>query len=233
MAAVAPMVLFPDVLGAPMGVSLIANAIAVAFVLFALIEIFGPVSGAYFNPVVTMVMLFQKTISAGKAAAYVLCQLVGGFAGIFFTHLMFFETVGEIFAVSQNVRSGGVFFGEIFGTFILVFAVLMCAKRTPITEVTSSGVPILPKPDTSTAPTSLIVGLLVGGQILATSSTMFANPMVTAVRIFTPTAAGIRPTDAAVFIAVQIIGAMIAWAVYKLIFQKSAPGAQRKPRTHM
>jgi len=209
MAAIASMILFIDILDAPKGVAIIANAIAVAFILCALIEMFGRVSGAHFNPVVTMIMLFEKKVGALKAAAFMLFQFVGGIIGTAFSRLMFLDEVGTLLAVSDNARNEYVFWGEIFGTFILVFAILLLVK-------------------TGSNKISIVVGFLVGGQLMSTSSTMFANPQVTVARIFTDTTSGIRPIDAVIFIAMQIIGALLAYAVYRLAFTKNTYGMEEK-----
>ena len=209
MAAIASMILFIDVLDAPKGVAIIANAIAVAFVLCVLIEMFGRVSGAHFNPVVTMIMLLDKKIGALKAALFILFQFVGGVIGTAFSRLMFLDEVGTLLVVSNNVRNDYVFFGEIFGTFILVFAILMLVK-------------------TGSNKISIMVGFLVGGQLMSTSSTMFANPQVTVARMLTDTTSGIRPIDGMIFIVMQIIGALLAYAVYRLVFSKKNYGTEEK-----
>jgi len=200
MAAVASMLFFTYVLESTKYVALLANAITVAFVLCVLIEMFGPVSGAHFNPIVTLVMLLEKQVSAGKAALFVLVQTLGGITGTALTHLMFWDEIGSLFLVSETVRSY-VYFGEVIGTFILVLAILMLIKTK------SNYLPIM-------------VGLLVGGQIMATSSTMVANPQVTIARILTGTISGIRPIDGLVFIVMQVVGGLLAYGVYRLVFAK-------------
>ena len=202
MAAVASMIMFTEVFEASKAIAVLANAISVAFVLCALIEMFGRVSGAHFNPVVTMIMFFEKKIVASKAAFFVIVQFIGGIIGTALSRLMFLDYVGSVLSVSDNTRNEYIFFGEIFGTFILVLAILMLVK-------------------TGSNKISIVIGLLVGGQLMATSSTMFANPQVTVARMFTNTVSGIRPIDGAIFIAMQIIGALLAFAVYKLIFAKN------------
>ena len=201
MAAISPMILFYSALESHIGVALIANALAVAFVLYALIEIFGGISGAHFNPVVTMVMAFEKKCGAMKSILFILFQIVGGIVGTILTHLMFFDEVGGLMFVADITRNGHMYFAEIIGTFILVFAILALVKTK------SSRIP-------------LIVALLVGGQIMITSSTMFANPQVTLARMFTNSVAGIRPLDGLVFIAMQLIGALLAYVVYRFIFSR-------------
>ena len=202
MAAISSMVLFTNVFESNKAMAVLANAVSVAFVLIALIEMFGRVSGAHFNPVVTAVMLFEKQIGKSKATLFIIFQIIGGITGTALTHLMFLDEFGGMLAVSNNIRNDYVYFSEVFGTFILVLAILMLVK-------------------TKSNKISIIVGLLVGGQLLATSSTMFANPQVTIARMFTSSVSGIRPMDGLIFIAMQIIGSLLAYAVYKLIFSKN------------
>jgi len=202
MAAISPIILFYTVLKTSIGVALFANAIAVALVLCALIEIFGPISGAHFNPIVTMIMLLEKKIGAAKAALFILMQFIGGIMGTVLSHIMFFDHIGEILSISDNIRDSYMFPAEIFGSFILILVILLLAK------VGSAKAPI-------------VVGFLVGGQVLSTSSMMFANPQVTVARMLTSTAPGIRPMDGLVFIAMQIIGALLAYAVYRLVFKNA------------
>jgi len=209
MAAISSMILFTSIFESTKSVAVLANAIAVAFVLCALIEMFGSISGAHFNPVVTLVMTLEKKIGASKAVAFMLVQIAGGITGTVVSRLMFLGEVGSMMAVSDTVRNGYVYFGEIAGTFILVLAILMLVK------VRSNKL-------------SIIVGFLVGGQLLSTSSTMFANPQVTIARMFTNSAAGIRPIDGLVFIVMQVIGALLAYAVYRLIFAKKSYEVEEK-----
>ena len=201
MAAISPIIMFAEVLETHISVAIIANAIAVAFVLGTLIEMFGPVSGAHFNPVVTVVMLIHKKITAGKAALFVVVQIIGGILGTVFTHFMFYDEMGGLLFVSDKARNGHIYFGEVVGTFILVLAILVLVK------IKSTKI-------------SIILGLLVGGQLMSTSSTMFANPQVTIARIFTSSISGIRPFDAMIFIVMQFIGGLLAYAVYRLMFSK-------------
>jgi len=198
MAAISSIILFTVVLDSHISVAIVANAIAVAFVLCALIEMFGPISGAHFNPVVTVVMAINKGIAAGKAALFIIVQVAGGIVGTVFSHLMFYEEMGGVLFVSDKVRNGHVYFGEVVGTFILVLAILV------LVELKSARIPI-------------VIGLLVGGQLMSTSSTMFANPQVTIARVFTSSISGIRPFDALIFIIMQFIGGFLAYAVYRII----------------
>ena len=156
-----------------------------------------------------MVMLFEKKIGIAAAILFVLFQFIGGIAGTALSRLMFLDDVGTILAVSDNVRSDYVFFSEIFGTFILVLAILLLVKAR------SNKI-------------SIVIGLLVGGQLMSTSSTMFANPQVTVARMFTDTMSGIRPIDGFIFIAMQIIGALLAYAVYRFAFAQKPYGVKER-----
>ena len=202
MAAISSMILFTSVFESDKSIAVLANAITVAFVLCALIEVFSSISGAHFNPVVTLVMMFEKKVGAVKAMLFIIFQIVGGITGTALSRLMFLSDVGSVLAVSDTVRNDYMYLGEIFGAFILVFVTLMLIKTK------SSKIPIT-------------VGFLVGGQLMATSSTMFANPQVTIARMLTNSAAGIRPLDGFVFIVMQIIGSLLAYGVYRLIFSKN------------
>jgi glycerol uptake facilitator-like aquaporin len=200
-AAVAPVILFVNVLDAPIWVAVIADALSVGFVLFALIEIFGPICTAYFNPAVTLGMVIAKDISWFQALRYVIAQILGGLTGIFFCHLMFFDKIGIIVSVSNIERSGGAYIAEILGTFILALCILSLVHQ---------------KSDR----VSLVTGLLVGGMLLSTSSTMFANPQVTIARVFTYSDAGIRPYDGIIFVFMQIMAAIIAVYFWKYYISK-------------
>jgi len=201
MTAISPIILFHSVLDSPINVAVIADAIAVAFVLCALIEVFGPISGAHFNPAVTVAMALENKIGVSKAALYILVQIVGGIIGTVFSHLMFLKVTGGLIFISNVVRNDYTYFAEIFGTFILVFAILTLVKTG------SSRIPV-------------VVGLLVGGELMSTSSTMFANPQVTIARMLTNSNAGVRPFDGMMFIIMQFIGALLAYEVYRLIFRE-------------
>jgi glycerol uptake facilitator-like aquaporin len=195
--AIAPTILFVYVFDAEIGLAVFANAIAVAWVLAALIEIFMPISGAHFNPIVTLTALLGKKITPSNAAIYTICQILGGLVGVIFIHLMFIEEFRGVLFISEVQRSGGVYFAEFLGAFVLILVILMLGKVK------------------STRP-SIIVAFLVGGMIISTPSTFFANPQVTFARVFTSSVAGIRPLDAAIFIAVQIAGAVAAFLIFKI-----------------
>ena len=114
---------------------------------------------------------------------------------------MFYHKIPKLIAVSEVTRAGGNYFAEILGTFILVLVIFLLVHH-------------------QSDKISLVVGMLVGGQLIATSSTMFANPQVTFARIFTYAAAGVKPLDGAVFILMEIIGAVLAVLVCKAVTGK-------------
>ena len=198
MAAISPIILFHQILDAGIGLAVLADALAVGFILFALIEIFGPISGAHFNPAVSLAMVLGGKIDWKQALIYILAQVAGGLTGTVFSHLMFYHKIPKLIVVSEVTRAGGNYFAEILGTFILVLVIFLLVHN-------------------QSDKLSLVVGMLVGGQLIATSSTMFANPQVTLARMFTYAAAGVKPFDGAVFILMEIIGAVLAVLVCKAL----------------
>jgi glycerol uptake facilitator-like aquaporin len=180
--------------GGNTAVALLANTIATGAALVALILTFGPISGAHFNPAVTLADASQGGIEWRDVPAYVAAQLVGAFAGVAAAHLMFGE---PLLAASQRARSGG---GQLFSEFVATFGLLCviwgCAR------VRSSAVPFA-------------VGAYITSAYWFTASTSFANPAVTLARAFTNTFSGIRPTDAPSFVLVQLIGAAAATALFR------------------
>ena len=200
MAAISPIILFHQALEAGIGMAVLADALAVGFILFALIEIFGPISGAHFNPAVSLAMVLGRKIAWKQASIYILAQVAGGLTGTVFSHLMFYHKIPKLIAIAEITRPGGNYFAEILGTFILVLVIFLLVHN-------------------QSDKLSLVVGMLVGGQLIATSSTMFANPQVTFARMFTYSAAGVTPFDGA-FILMQIIGAVLAVLVFKAVTRK-------------
>lgn len=182
------------------GVALLANMAATGAILVVLILTLGPVSGAHFNPAVTVVFLMRKNIGFGIAAAYIGVQLVGGILGVVSAHFMF-ET--ELLQSSQKIRSGpSQWYSEFIATFGLVLVILGCVKFR------ESAVPFA-------------VGLYISSAYWFTSSTSFANPAVTIARSFTDTFSGILPHHVPAFIAAQFAGALAAAFLFNWI-SKSA-----------
>jgi len=178
------------------------NAIAVAFILFALIETFGPLSGAHFNPAVTVAFTMSGECAPKKAVCYIAAQLSGALFGVLLLGIFFFEHLSGLFVVSEIPRSEiSLILSEFFCAFMLVAIIFGCVRG-------------------GSNKTSLAVGLFVGGMILATASTMFANPAVSIARIFTETACGIAPLSALYFAMANIAGAVAAAILFGWLYPK-------------
>lgn len=170
-------------------IALLANSIAAGGALYVLILIFGPVSGAHFNPAVTICMVLEKRIRKIDAAAYIVVQVVAAFTGVALAHLMFGEV---LFAASAKIRTGGgQWLGEFIATFGLLTVIWGCVRQK------ISAVP------------AAVAGYITAAYWF-TSSTSFANPAVTFARSFSNSFAGIRPQDVAGFILAQLAGAAAA-----------------------
>lgn len=175
--------------GGNVAVALIGNTLAVAAMLYVLITMLGPVSGAHFNPAVTLVLRLLGEIGGCDAVLYVLAQLVGGVAGVVLTHAMFGRPLIE---EATQVRSGaGLWLGEAVASFVLLMTILGIRPHTP------GQVPVA-------------VAAVIAGAIWFTSSTCFANPAITLARALSDSFTGIRPVDAPAFIAAQFAGALLA-----------------------
>lgn len=198
-AAISPIILFNMIFASDIAIAILADAIAVGLILFLLVEIFRPISGAHFNPAITFALLFRGTIKTDLAVKYILTQIAGGLFGMLGAHLMFFHEIHVFIDVSDITRHGGDYFAEFLGTFILVTAVLFLIQN-------------------KSKLFSLAIGMLVGGMLLATSSTMFANPQVSIARVFTYSMAGVRPIDAVFFILAEIIGCIVAVIFFEKAF---------------
>jgi glycerol uptake facilitator-like aquaporin len=180
-------------------VALLGNTAATGAMLFVLITALGPVSGAHFNPAVTMVMALRREIGPAQAIAYALVQTVGCIAGAWLAHLMFGLPVVE---ASQHVREGGAqMLSEGVATFALLFAILGVSRLRP--EIVPAA-----------------VSLVIVAGYWWTASTSFANPAITIARSMSDTFAGIRPADAPGFIVAQLGGALAGWLCCTLLFPK-------------
>jgi glycerol uptake facilitator-like aquaporin len=180
--------------GGNVAIALLANTLATGAMLIALILTFGPISGAHFNPAVTLADASQGGLPWREVPAYVAAQVVGAFAGVAAAHLMFGE---PIFSASRHARAGGAqLFSEFVATFGLLCVIWGCAR------LRSSAVPFA-------------VGAYITGAYWFTSSTSFANPAVTLARSASDTFAGIRPGDAPGFIAAQLAGAAAATLLFR------------------
>jgi glycerol uptake facilitator-like aquaporin len=189
--------------GGNVGVALLANTLATGAALVALILTFGPVSGAHFNPAVTLSDASLGGLRWREVPAYLSAQTAGAFAGVAAAHLMFGE---PLFAASRHARAGGAqAFGEFVATFGLLSVVWGCVR--------------LQRP--------VVVPFAVGAYITAaywfTASTSFANPAVTLARSATDTFSGIRPSDVPGFVAAQLAGAAAAMLLFRWLVP-AAPG---------
>lgn len=187
--------------GGNVAVALLANTIATGAILVVLITMLGPVSGAHFNPAVTLAFFMRKEIAAGEAGRFVAAQIAGGIVGVWAAHLMFAD---DLLQFSTTVRTGGAqWFSEWVACFGLVFTILATLK------VRAEAVP-------------MAVGLYITSAYWFTASTSFANPAVTIARGLSDTFAGIRPVDVPLFIVMQLIGAACAVIVARWLFAANA-----------
>jgi glycerol uptake facilitator-like aquaporin len=179
------------------GVQLAINSAATGLILYILITLLGPISGAHFNPVVTTVAVFKKTITAPLAAAYLAAQLIGAVTGVALANFIFNLPIIEI---SQKDRTGSnLFVSEILATAGLVFIIF-----TAIAQKSEAKIPVL-------------VGAYISAAYFFTSSTSFANPAVTVARTLSDSFAGIAPASVLPFIAAQIIGAIAGIGLTKIL----------------
>ena len=179
------------------GVQLTINSAATGLILYILITLLGPISGAHFNPVVTAIQLYKKNMTASLAAAYFVAQLVGAVVGVALANFIFNLPIIEI---SQKDRTGAeLFVSEILATAGLVFIIF-----TAIAQKSEAKIPVL-------------VGAYISAAYFFTSSTSFANPAVTVARTLSDTFAGIAPSSVAPFIAAQIFGAALGLALTTFI----------------
>jgi glycerol uptake facilitator-like aquaporin len=179
--------------------ALLCNTLPTGAILAVLILTFGPISGAHFNPAVSMAMAVRRQLPARIALAYIAAQIVGGIIGVLAAHAMF---ALPLWQVSMTVRTGpGQWFAEFVATFGLLLTIFGCAARTP------SAIPYA-------------VGLYITAAYWFTASTSFANPAVTIARALSNTYAGIAPADVLAFIVAQLVGAVAATALAQWLFQK-------------
>ncbi|MGB1863219.1 MAG: MIP/aquaporin family protein [Candidatus Puniceispirillum sp.] len=187
--------------GGNVALALLGNTIATGAILVVLITVFAPVSGAHFNPAVTLAFAIRKDITASMALLYIAFQIFGALCGAMLAHFMFEVSLIQI---SQNVRSGSAQLGsEAVATFGLVMVIFGGVRYRP------DAVPWL-------------VGLYITAAYWFTSSTSFANPAVTIARAFTDSFSGIRPIDAPGFVISQLVAAIIATYVLGWLFGNKA-----------
>jgi len=197
--------------GGNVAIALLANTIATGAMLVTLILAFGPISGAHFNPAVTLADASQGGLAWRAVPVYLAAQIGGAFAGVAAAHLMFSQPV---FFASQHIRSGGAqLFSEFVATFGLLSVIWGCAR------LRSSAVPFA-------------VGAYITGAYWFTASTSFANPAVTLARAASDTFAGIRPADAPGFILAQLAGAAAATALFRWLVPALPKDAKRVVAPH-
>ncbi len=189
------------------GVQLTINSAATGLILYTLITLLGPISGAHFNPVVTAIQLFKKNITASLAATYLAAQLVGAVIGVALANFIFNLPIIEI---SQKDRTGTeLFVSEILATAGLVFIIF-----TAIAQKSEAKIPVL-------------VGAYISAAYFFTSSTSFANPAVTVARTLSDSFAGIAPGSVLPFIAAQIIGAALGLVLSTFINSPNKTGNEK------
>jgi glycerol uptake facilitator-like aquaporin len=187
--------------GGNVAIALLGNNVATGAMLFVLITMLAPISGAHLNPAVTLIMRLRGHIETDTAIAYLAAQLAGGVLGVWIAHLMFDVPV---FQLSSKIRSGpGQWAGEMVATFGLLLTILGTARNR------SAAVPAS-------------VALYITAAYWFTSSTSFANPAITIARSLSASFAGIAPTCAPAFIVAQFAGAIAAHIVSGILFPETA-----------
>jgi len=183
--------------GGNAAIALLANSLATGAALVALIFTFGPISGAHFNPVVTLASAMERVLAWRHVAAYTAAQVVGALAGVVVTHRMFDL---PLLTFSEHARTGtGQFVSEIVATFGLLAVIHATGRRASVVPLT--------------------VAAYIAAEYWFTASTSFANPAVTIARALTNTFSGIRPGDAPLFIVAQVIGAITATALFRWLLK--------------
>jgi glycerol uptake facilitator-like aquaporin len=192
--------------GGNVAVALLANTLATGAALVALILTFGPISGAHFNPAVSLADAWQGGLAWSAVPIYVVAQVAGAFAGVAIAHLMFGE---PLFSASQHARAGlPQLVSEFVATFGLLAVIWGCVRSR------AAAVPFA-------------VAAYITAAYWFTASTSFANPAVTLARSATDTFAGIRPADAPGFIAAQLAGAAAATALFRWLAPAAPVAASR------
>ncbi|THD35092.1 MAG: aquaporin family protein [Sphingomonas sp.] len=187
--------------GGNVAIALLGNTLATGAILFVLITMFGPVSGAHLNPAVTLVMRLRGHLSTRLAIAYAAAQVAGGIVGVWLAHLMFDQPIVEL---SSKIRGGpGQLTGEAVATFGLILTILGTTRMRP-----------------AAVPAS--VALYITAAYWFTSSTSFANPAITLARSMSDSFAGIAPASVLAFVAAQIVGAIAAHLVAHALFDEPA-----------
>jgi glycerol uptake facilitator-like aquaporin len=181
--------------------ALLCNTLPTGAILTVLILTLGPLSGAHFNPAVSIALALRRELPWPQAAAYIAAQIIGGMIGVWAAHVMFALPVWQ---VSAHVRTGAAqWFAEFVATFGLLLTILGCAARTP-------------------AAVPYAVGLYITSAYWFTASTSFANPAVTIARSLSNTFAGIEPDGVPAFVAAQLVGMLTAVALARWLWPSGA-----------
>ena len=179
--------------------ALLGNTIATGAILFVLIALFAPISGAHFNPAVTLVAALRRDLAWRDAALYIAAQLAGGVLGAVLAHLMF---EAPALSLGIHVRTGPAqWLSEAVATFGLVLTILVAARHRP-------------------QAIAALVGCYIAAGYWFTASTSFANPAITIARALTDSFAGIRPVDAVPFILAQLAGALLALGLCRWLLEE-------------
>jgi glycerol uptake facilitator-like aquaporin len=182
--------------GGNTAIALLGNTIPTGAILVVLISTLGPISGAHFNPLVSLAALVNRTMTAKEAVTYIAAQFIGAILGVIIAHAMFDLPVLQ---ASTTMRSGGAqWLAEVVASFGLLTVIFLSVRNVP-------------------QQVAMNVGLYITAAYWFTASTSFANPAVTLARSFSDTFAGIRPEDVMGFVIAQIIGCALAIAVDRLV----------------
>ena len=196
--------LFADQAGGWAGATLLPHSLAIGAILFVMITLLGPISGAHFNPAVSLIFFIRRDMTGRSALAYAAVQLAGGLVGVALAHGMFGDPILPI-AVKPRPEPG-MWLAEIVATAGLVATILGCRRWRP-------------------EATPYAVGLFISAGYWFTSSTSFANPAVTIARSFTDTFSGIQPGHAPAFILAELVGAVAATVLFGWLLRSPAAKA--------
>jgi glycerol uptake facilitator-like aquaporin len=191
-------------LSADLGIDLLINTVATVFVLYILITLLAPISGAHFNPLVSGIAYFRKELSAANTIYFFIAQILGGSLGAILANLMFEHPAIE---PSQHVRNGShLLLGEVIASAGLIFIIFLAVKQGIDKKI--------PR----------LVAAWIGAAYFFTSSTSFANPAVTIARGLTDSFSGIKFSSVPGFIAAQIVGAILGYSGFRFITSKAKSG---------
>lgn len=191
-------------LSADLGIDLLINTVATVFVLYILITLLAPISGAHFNPLVSGIAYFRKELSAANTIYFFVAQILGGSLGAILANLMFEHPAIE---PSQHLRNGShLLLGEVIASAGLIFIIFLAIKQGIDKKI--------PR----------LVAAWIGAAYFFTSSTSFANPAVTIARSLTDSFSGIKFGSVPGFIAAQIVGAILGYAGFRFISSKAKSG---------